>query len=50
MFNDARLTDLQILPGKYNLADAGFPSSLGTIIPFQGIRYHLAGWGHAGLL
>ena len=49
MFNDACLTDLQILPGKYYLADAGFPSSLGTIIPFRGRRYHLAEWGRAGL-
>jgi hypothetical protein len=49
MFNDARLTDLHILPGKYYLADAGFPSSLGTIIPYRGIRYHLAEWGRAGL-
>ena len=49
MFNDARLTDLHILPGKYYLADAGFPSSLGTVIPYRGIRYHLAEWGRAGL-
>ena len=34
MFNNAHLTDLHILPGKYYLADAGFPSSLGTVIPF----------------
>jgi hypothetical protein len=27
MFNDARLTDLHILPRKYYLADASFPSS-----------------------
>jgi len=28
------LTNLHILPGKYYLADAGFPSSLRTVIPF----------------
>ena len=50
MFNDARLIDLHILPRKYYLADAGFPSSLGTVIPYWGIHYHLAKWGHAGLL
>ena len=49
MFNDVRLTDLHILPGKYYLADAGFPSSLGTVIPFRGRCYHLTEWGHAGL-
>jgi hypothetical protein len=49
MFNNARLTDLQIQPGKFYLADAGFPSSLGTLIPYRGVRYHLAEWGRAGL-
>jgi hypothetical protein len=34
MFNDACLTNLHILPGKYYLANAGFPSSLGTVIPY----------------
>jgi hypothetical protein len=49
MFNDARLTDLHILPGKYYLAATGFPSSLGTVIPYRGRCYHLAEWGRAGL-
>jgi hypothetical protein len=34
MFNNAHLTDLRILPGKYYLANAGFPSSLRTVIPY----------------
>jgi hypothetical protein len=49
MFNNARLTDLHILPGKFYLADAGFPSSLGTVIPYRGKCYHLTEWGRAGL-
>jgi len=34
MLNNAPLTDLHILPGKFYLADAGFPSGLGTVIPY----------------
>jgi len=41
MFNDACITDLLILPGKYSLADAGFPICDALLIPYWGARYHL---------
>ena len=50
MFHDARVTDLPILPGKYYLADAGFPNSDSLLLPYRGpIRYHLAEWARAEL-
>jgi hypothetical protein len=49
MFQDARVTDLPILVGKYYLADAGFPICETLLIPYQGVRYHLAEWGRARL-
>lgn len=49
MFHDARITDFRVPPGKYYLADAGFPTCLALIIPFRGPRYHLQEWGHAQL-
>ena len=47
MFYDARITDLHVPVGKYYLADAGFPISDALVIPFRGVRYHLAEWGRA---
>lgn len=47
IYNDARLTDLFIPPGKYYLADAGFPSCAELLVPYRGVRYHLAEWGRA---
>lgn len=49
MFHDARVTDLPVPPGKYYLADAGFPLSSSLVIPFRGKRYHLKEWGRANL-
>ena len=49
MFHDARLTDLFVVPGKYYLADAGFPVCESLLIPFRGVRYHLTEWGRADL-
>lgn len=49
MYHDARLTDLFILPGKYFLADAGFPICEGLLIPYRGARYHLQEWGRANV-
>ena len=49
MFYDARVTDLPIIQGKYYLADVGFPTCDTLLIPYHGIRYHLAEWGHAQL-
>ena len=49
MFNDARITDMRIPPDRYYLADAGFPICLALLIPFWGVRYHLAEWARAEL-
>jgi hypothetical protein len=49
MFHDARLTDLPVPHGKYFLADAGFPICDSLLIPYRGVRYHLAEWGRADL-
>jgi hypothetical protein len=49
MFHDARVTDLPVPPGKYYLADAGFPLSASLVIPFRGKHYHLKEWGRANL-
>ena len=45
MFFDSCITDLTIEPGKYYLADAGFPISSALLIPYWGVQYHLAEWG-----
>ena len=49
MFHDARITDLPVVHGKYYLADAGFPICEALLIPYRGVRYHLAEWGRAQL-
>jgi hypothetical protein len=52
---DARLWDealeggLKLAPGKYFLADAGFPSRPELVVPYRGVRYHLAEWGRASV-
>ena len=54
--SDARLydeacsdSDLNMPPGMYLLADAGFPLCNELLVPYRGVRYHLAEWGRAGL-
>jgi hypothetical protein len=49
LFIDARTSDLSVPPGKYYLADAGFPACDSLMIPYRRVRYHLAEWGHADL-
>ena len=34
---------------KYYLADAGFPTCDTLLIPYRGVRYHLAEWGRVNL-
>jgi hypothetical protein len=46
---DAQMHDLMIPEGKYYLADAGYPSSQGLLIPYYGVCYYLAEWGCAGV-
>jgi DDE superfamily endonuclease len=48
VWEDARSKDLVIPDGKYYLADAGFPSCKELLLPYRGVRYHLAEWGRAG--
>lgn len=45
VYHDARITDFNIPPGKYYLADAGFAACDELLVPYCGVRYHLAEWG-----
>ena len=49
MFHDARVTDLPVPPGRYYLADAGFPTCASLVIPIRGKHYHLLEWSRADL-
>jgi hypothetical protein len=49
VFEDACAKDLHISDSKYFLADAGYPSCHGLLIPYCGVRYHLAEWGRASI-
>jgi len=49
VFEEARSKDFIIPNGKYFLADAGFPSCNGLLVPYRGVRYHLAEWSRASL-
>lgn len=41
-FNEACLRDFDIPRGRYYLADDGFGSSEGLLIPYRGVSYHLS--------
>src|ERR1700678_579156 len=47
VYEDAREHDLHIPPGKYYLADAGYPNCPELLVPYRNVRYHLAEWGRA---
>jgi len=47
VYHDAWHTDFRIPPGKYYLADAGFPLCEQLLVPYRGVRYHLNEWKHA---
>jgi hypothetical protein len=49
VFEDACQHDLQIPATKYYLADAGFPLCDRLLVPYRGVRYHLAEWGRANV-
>lgn len=49
MYGHSRLVDLFIPPGKVYLADAGFGICDSLLVPYRGVRYHLAEWGRANL-
>lgn len=43
----ARTMSLHVPRGRFYLADAGFRSRQGILIPFPRVRYHLQDWGEA---
>lgn len=47
MYTRSQLTDLLIPPGCFYLADAGFGICDLLLVPYCGVRYHLAEWGRA---
>ena len=49
VYDDARRTDFAIRPGKYYLADAGFPACDHLLVPYRGVRYHLKEWGRTAI-
>ena len=49
IFQDARLRDFVIPPGKYYLADAGFASCDTLLTPYRQVRYHLREWGQSNI-
>lgn len=47
IYEDARQTDFRIPDGWFYLADAGFPLTPDTMVPYRGKRYHLKEWGRS---
>ena len=47
MYSHSRLVDFYIPAGKFYLADAGFGICDSLMVPYRGVRYHLAEWGRA---
>ena len=44
VYHDAQCVNFRIPPRKFYLADASFGLSEELLIPYQGVRYHLAEW------
>ena len=44
LFFQARQSDFYIPEGRFYLGDAGFASSDALLVPYRGVRYHLAEW------
>jgi hypothetical protein len=49
VYDDAITSDLHIPEEKYLLADAGYPLRRQLLVPYRGVRYHLAEWGRANV-
>lgn len=47
MWSHSRDVDFRIPDGKLYLADAGFGICDTLLVPYRGVRYHLAEWGRA---
>lgn len=44
VYQDCYTKGWTLPPGKYVLADAGYPHQLDTLVPYRGVRYHLKEW------
>jgi hypothetical protein len=49
MYEASRIRNFFIPQGKYYLADAGFGICDSLMVPYRGVRYHLAEWGRAAV-
>jgi hypothetical protein len=49
MYMHSHLMDFMIPEGKFYLADAGFALCDALLVPYRGVRYHLAESGRAGV-
>ena len=49
VWDDAISNGFIVPEGKYYLADAGFPACEQLLLPYRGVRYHLAEWGRANV-
>lgn len=49
VFQMARQADFRVPAGRYYLADAGYGFVDVLLVPYRGVRYHLAKWGRAGV-
>lgn len=49
MYAHSCLTDLKIPVGKFYLTDAGFGICDSLLVPYHGVRYHLAEWARADI-
>ncbi|KIL55985.1 hypothetical protein M378DRAFT_53883, partial [Amanita muscaria Koide BX008] len=47
VYNDARSTGFPIPADKFYLADAGYATCDELLVPYRGVRYHLAEWRRA---
>lgn len=47
IYQEARKSVFTIPPGKFYLADAGFPLCDALLVPYRQTRYHLKEWGRA---
>ena len=49
VYEDAHEHGFKPPPGKYFLADAGYPLCRSLLTPYRGTRYHLKEWGRVGI-
>lgn len=49
VFQMAREADFRVPEGRYYLADAGYGFVNALLVPYRGVRYHLAEWGRAAV-